>query len=290
MASEQGRITVTRARIAEDLARLGIARGDVVFVHSSLSSLGWVEGGAEAVIDAFLDALGAEGMMVVPTLSWTFAHGDLARHAFDPKETPSRTGKITDTLWRRPGAFRSAHPTHSIAGLGRRAEELVAGHDKTSTFGKEGPYWRYVAWGAKVMFLGVDMCCNTTLHAVEDWLDMPYLQEEKALAKGEDGRAKVVKVYKSPMGDRDFYRKGSKVERLLEMSGMIRRGKVGRAETVWLPSQEMVRAVVEGIYQEPTLLLCDRPECQFCSKYRQPTIDHVRRHHPVDLRMLTQRG
>jgi len=271
----------TRATLARDLSAIGINPGDVVFFHSSLKSLGWVEGGADAVVDAFLDAVGPEGLVVVPTLTFTFAHGDLARFAFDPRETPSRVGKITDTLWRRPGAFRSAHPTHSIAGIGRRAEELVQGHDNTSTFGKDGPYRRFVDWGAKIIFLGVNMRCNTTLHAIEDWLDLPYLQVEQARVKGPDGKPQVIKVYKSPMGDRDFYLRDSKVQRLLEASGMIRRGKVGEADTKWLPAQEMVKAVVDGIYEHPDLLLCDRPDCEFCSYYRQPTIDHVRNNRPT---------
>ena len=281
MVDAQQNVTVTREQIAHDLARLGIAQGDVVFVHSSLKSLGWVDGGADAVIDAFMDTLGPDGLMVVPTLSWTFARGDLAKHAFDPKETPSRVGRISDTLWRRPGAFRSAHPTHCIAGLGRQAEDLVQGHDKTSTFGKDGPYRRYVKWGAKIIFLGVDVRCNTTLHAVEDWLDLPYMAVEEALVKGPDGRPQIVEVTKSPMGDRDFYRKGSKVERLYERANLVHRGKVGMAGTVWLPSEEMVAAVVQAIYHEPTLLLCDRDDCEFCSTHRQPTIDHVKKNHPT---------
>ena len=52
---------VTRAELARDLARMGIERGDTLFVHSSLKSLGYVEGGAGAVIGALQDAVGAEG-------------------------------------------------------------------------------------------------------------------------------------------------------------------------------------------------------------------------------------
>jgi len=284
MAGNQEKTTITRERIARDLAQLGIVEGDVVFVHSSLKSLGWVDGGADAVIDGFMEALGPDGLMVVPTLTWCFlfsAEGDLVEYAYDPKKTPSRVGKIGDTLWRRPGAFRSGHPTHSIAGLGRRAEELVQGHDTTSTFGKDGPYRRYVDWGAKIVFLGVDLRCNTTLHAVEDWLDLPYLSTEDAVTTGPNGAHHIVEVYKSPGGDRDFYRKDSKVERLLRGAGLVHSGKVGMADTLWLPSQEMVAAVVQGIYDEPGLLLCDRKDCQFCSACRQPSIDHVRNNHPT---------
>ncbi len=275
----------TREGIAADLARLGIGRGDVVFFHSSLKSLGWVEGGAEAVVEAFLDAVGPDGLVAVPTLTATFAPGciypDLVVHAFDPKETPSRVGTITDSLWRRPDAFRSAHPTHSIAAVGRRAEELVRGHERTSTFGKDGPYGRYVNWGAKILFLGVELRCNTTLHAVEDWLDLPYMQPDKAVIKGLDGRPQVITVTKCPMGDRDFYRRDSKVARRLEEARLIRRGKVAAAEAMWLPAREMVQTVTAAIYERPDLLLCDDPSCGFCTAWRQPAIEHVRRNHPI---------
>jgi aminoglycoside 3-N-acetyltransferase len=272
--------TIARQQIANDLSRLGFASGDVVLFHSSLKSLGWVEGGPDAVVDACLDVVGGDGLVIVPTLTWSFASYGPARLPFDPHGTPSRVGAISEALRRRPDAHRSAHPTHSIAGLGRRAAELVAGHDKTSTFGKDGPYRRYVDWGAKILFLGVPHSCNTTLHAVEDWLDLPYLQIAQAVVKGPGGEPKVVDVTRSPMGHRDFYRKDSKVELLLRSRGIMRTGKVGAADSFWMPSQEMVGAVVKGIYEEPTLLLCDDGGCEFCTKYRQPTIDHIRNNRP----------
>ncbi len=40
---------VTRLAIEDGLRALGLARGDAAEVHSSLSSFGWVEGGAAAV-------------------------------------------------------------------------------------------------------------------------------------------------------------------------------------------------------------------------------------------------
>jgi len=55
---------------------------------------------------------------------------------------------------------------------------------------------------------------------------------------------------------------------------------VGAADTLWVPSQEMVEVVVKGIYEEPALLLCDDEGCGFCSSYRQPTIDHIRKSRP----------
>ena len=279
MSEVADRPTVTRERIASDLWKLGFRQGDVVFFHSSLRSLGHVDGGAETVIDAFLEVVGSGGLVIVPTLTFCFRrHGCDA--GFHVSTTPSRVGAITDCLWRRVGAHRSCHPTHSIAAIGRRAEELVQCHEQTSTFGLDGPYGRYVKWGAKILFLGVDNRCNTTLHAIEDWLDLPYMQVEQAVLGEPDGSTEVVDVTKSPSGDRDFYGRDSKVERLFQQQGLMRRGAVGAAEAFWMPSQEMVKAVVKGLYEEPTLLLCDNQDCEFCGKYRQPTIDHVRNNRP----------
>lgn len=63
-----GRV-VTRARIERGLAELGLARGGIVLVHSSLSSFGHVAGGADCVIDALLNVLGPEGTLCMPALS-----------------------------------------------------------------------------------------------------------------------------------------------------------------------------------------------------------------------------
>jgi len=86
-----------------------------VLVHSSLSSLGCVEGGADAVIDALLDVLGPGGTLVVPTLTGTESLSAENPPRYDPDATPCWTGRVPETLRRRPGAMRSLHPTHSVA-------------------------------------------------------------------------------------------------------------------------------------------------------------------------------
>ena len=105
-----------REQIAEALQALGLQTSHIVFVHSSLSSVGFVEGGADAVVDAFLDVLGSTGTLVVPT--FTFSHGGAPNPVFDPIRDPSEMGRITEVTRTRPGAQRSCHLLHSVAASG----------------------------------------------------------------------------------------------------------------------------------------------------------------------------
>lgn len=59
--------TVSRRDVYHAVEALGIQRGDIVLLHSSFKSMGYVEGGAESVIGGFLDAIGSEGTLVLPT-------------------------------------------------------------------------------------------------------------------------------------------------------------------------------------------------------------------------------
>ena len=57
---------LTQLDIVNGLKALGLEQGAVVEVHSSLSSLGYVEGGAPTVIKALIEVVGEQGAVVMP--------------------------------------------------------------------------------------------------------------------------------------------------------------------------------------------------------------------------------
>ena len=57
----------TRQRLAGDFAALGVEAGDILFVHSSFKSLGPVKGNARTVVAALEDAVGPEGLVLMPS-------------------------------------------------------------------------------------------------------------------------------------------------------------------------------------------------------------------------------
>ena len=110
---------VTFQEIVGALRQVQVRRGAVVYVHSSLSSMGYVQGGADSVIDAFLDVVGPEGTFCVPTIVYA---GRGPRPPFDVAGSPSEVGGITETLRLRAEARRSDNPTHSDAAIGGRTK------------------------------------------------------------------------------------------------------------------------------------------------------------------------
>lgn len=161
-------------RISEDLFASGLRKGGPVLVHSSLSSMGYIPGGTETVIRGLLDALGPDGTLLLPALS--YAHVDAARPVFDVLRTPSNIGAIPEYFRTRPGTIRSVNPTHSVCGIGAQAEIYLKSHylDETPC-GANSPYRILRNRGGQILFLGCGLEPNTSMHSVEELAEPPYL-------------------------------------------------------------------------------------------------------------------
>jgi len=172
----------TRDSLAADLRRIGLAAGDVVILHSSLSAIGWVAGGPVAVLLALQDVLSADGTLIVPThtsdrtdpAGWQrppvpsdwFAIIRDETPGFDPALTPTRhMGVIAETFRSWPGVLRSAHPHVSFAAWGRNADAVTRDHELAWSLGEGSPLARAYDLGASTLLLGTRNC--TSLHLAE---------------------------------------------------------------------------------------------------------------------------
>lgn len=169
-------MTLLQNDIVNGLKDLGLRPGSKVLVHSSLSSLGYVEGGADTVIDALLETVGARGTVLVPTLTGSEALSPENPPTFDPMHTPCWTGRIPETLRKRPNALRSLHPTHSVAALGANAAILTRDHINSVTpCDSLSPYGKLAALDdGYILLIGVTHQSNTTFHHVEEIAGVDY--------------------------------------------------------------------------------------------------------------------
>jgi len=175
-----------RNDIAHDLTSLGLRRGDCVMMHSSLSALGPVDGGAETVVDAIRDAIGPDGTLIVPAFRdnlWEtpddFTNSDCDCTSADglcPSGQPGFQGVIAETVRRRPGSLRSCHPTHSWVALGPDARDVLVGHRRSPTIcGPGNPFEALLARDGRLLLLGVAVNSVTLWHYYEEKLRVPYL-------------------------------------------------------------------------------------------------------------------
>jgi aminoglycoside 3-N-acetyltransferase len=247
---------VTRDMIVDDLRRLGLAPGAIVLVHSSLSSLGHVAGGAEAVVDALCSAVAPGGTILFPTLTGSEADGPEHPPHVDVRHTACWTGRIPETARRHPDARRSLHPTHSIAALGAASADFSVGHELgASPCDEQSPYNRLLRSGGMILLLGVDQQSNTTLHCCEELAGVPYHlqpQPTAALVIDDAGREHTVTNYLHLWGwDRDF----TKLDAPLAASGSLRTGRIGQAEARLIDARRMADDVLARLRQDPLFLL-----------------------------------
>lgn len=161
----------SEARFRELLAgELRVARGDVVFVHSSLDGMQldfpWFK-----VLAILREVVGPRGTLAFPTYPRGLSYEFLSQgNVFDARSTPSFTGALSEVARRAPGAVRSLHPTKSVCAIGPAAEELCATHHQSPyPYDATSPYFKLLRMGGKAIGLGVSTARMSFVHTVDDY-------------------------------------------------------------------------------------------------------------------------
>ncbi|WEV28912.1 AAC(3) family N-acetyltransferase [Streptomyces sp. 71268] len=237
--------------LTTELRDLGVRPGETLLVHSSLSSLGWVCGGAPVVVAALLDVLGTTGTLVVPTHTsdnsdpagwsqppvpaqwWPTIRAALP--AYDPATSRSyRVGAIPETARTWPGAARSAHPQTSFAAIGARARAIVDGHALDCRLGERSPLARLEEAAARVLLLGVGYDSCTAFHLAEYRLPGQRVRNSFAVATPAGRRWST--VWDTSISDDRFDELGAAFEK----ERPVLCGPVGGAEARLFPLADAV--------------------------------------------------
>ena len=249
-------MALRKPEMVNALRQLGLAAGDTVLVHGSLKSLGQVEGGADMVIDALRETLTPEGTLLMPSFQSASEFFLVDRGCrFDVWSSRSECGLISETFRRRPGVIRSLSPTHCTAGCGRRAAELLAGHERCRlSVGRGSPYHRLVEAGGKILLLGVTHDANTTLHFVENTNGAPTIcrQEYTPSVVNANGVEITVPMLPHMPG---LPRNYTKVEPLLRQAGIQVNARVGPAEARLVQAEAMAAMIGEKVRDQPLFLI-----------------------------------
>jgi len=260
---------VTIRNIREAVQDIGLS-GHLLCVHSSLSSFGWVEGGASAVVDGLLVK---ECTVMVPTFSWTFAVPPPqgmrpARNGWDYDKfkgptsgiervyTPNTTkidkdmGAIPAAIVAMPHRIRGNHPLCSFTAVGPLAHELISGQEPLNVF---APLKALAEANGSIILMGVGLENMTFIHLAEQMAGRNLFRR---WANGPDQRPMEVEVGGCSYGFSNFE---------LILSPLIKETKVG--QSVWrvFPAKTTLEVVVRAIRENPWITHCDNPECGRCN-------------------------
>lgn len=97
----------TKADLKHDLAAMGLTGNETILIHSSMKSIGPVEGGADTVLDALMEFF-AEGLLLLPTHTWRFINEE--NRVFDVRRSPCCVGILPELFRQRPGVVARCTP------------------------------------------------------------------------------------------------------------------------------------------------------------------------------------
>ncbi|MFX0071645.1 MAG: AAC(3) family N-acetyltransferase [Candidatus Hermodarchaeota archaeon] len=243
-----------------DFKKLGVEKGDILFIHSSLKRIGYVVGGAKTVIDALLETIGQEGTLVIPTYplhNTMYELCTMKNYVFDYKTTPTGLGTIPAEFLKYKGIYRSIHPTHSISAIGRNAKEITESHhigDKA--YGENSPWAKLIEMNGKFLGIGISLGPTTQYHYVEDIMGEKFPIKVKVdriyTIKCKIDENKYIDVKVQPLDPevakkridqkensfiRDFYWD------IFKNIGVLKIGKIGESISWWANAREFMKVL-----------------------------------------------
>ncbi|HEY3581805.1 MAG TPA: AAC(3) family N-acetyltransferase [Pyrinomonadaceae bacterium] len=259
-------VRLNEAKILEALKSCGAFKSDLLFVHSSLSACGSIDGGPQTVVNALRSWIGDRPALAMPTHTWSYPDKTGVAPVYDYQSTPSVVGTITNFYWRQPGIVRSLHPSHSLACSGPDAERFLAGHENFETPCGEGTPYSQIAHGnSSVLMFGATMESYTLFHTAEDEAEVGYLYAPEQVTlrtKEKDGSVRSILMWRQDMSIARCF--AARTDWAVDQDLVIRR-KLGLSELLFIPDARALHAkMVQKLREDPLFLVDEkgRPEAQ----------------------------
>jgi len=242
-AIDKSSMPVTREVLTSDLKRIGILPNDILLVHSSLSELGWVCGGAQSVLMSLTEAIGKKGTLVMPAHSGDWSDPTDWQHppvpkpwieiikatmpAYDKHLTQTRgMGRISELFRLQPKVKRSGHPQLSFSARGPKARLITNSKRLFPQLGTDSPLGKLYDLNAKVLLLGVDYDSNTCFHLAETLIPETVFKTNGAAMKIK-GKRTWVEFADCDYESDDFVDCG----RAFEQTGKVRIQQIGFSQS-----------------------------------------------------------
>lgn len=159
------------------MEEMGMHKGSVVCIHSSMMQFYNFQGTANDLIEKIISVIGEEGTLMMPAFPDRKGK-NFNEFIFDPKTDITGAGYLAETFRRREGVLRSNNVQHSVCAIGRYAEYLIKDHTMgDDCWDKNSPFYRLTELNGLVFNLGLPRnYMGTFHHCVESLLkkEHPY--------------------------------------------------------------------------------------------------------------------
>jgi aminoglycoside 3-N-acetyltransferase len=200
-----------------------------------------------------------DGLLVLPTHTWSYINAENPR--FYVEDSPSCVGILSELFRKRPGVSRSLHPTHSVAAIGKDAQEFVKGDELCDTpCARNSSLGKLLDRKADIMLLGVDLRRNTFIHGVEEWMNIQGRisdEHEQLYVVLQDG-TEILVPSRRHCGD-SWSEYFWKVEELFEKKKVMYKGRFGDATVRICRTEPMTELLYDMLKINPNLFSDNRP-------------------------------
>jgi aminoglycoside 3-N-acetyltransferase len=227
-----------------------------ILVHSSLSSFGFVRGGAQTLIQSLMEIITYDGLIMMPT----FTYG---KEPFDLFSTPAQTGSIPEFFRKMKNVKRSIHPTHSFCAWGKSADSILADHNVSEPFKSGTPLHKFSQQQGYVLLIGVTHIANSLIHVAQELAEVPYLDRPKVVKIIDNGQLKDM-VARRAGCSLGF----DKISPFLDEEDLVQKYKVGQSNIMFMKAKDVLKKATEVLKKDPYILSCDNPDCFACNEMR----------------------
>ena len=258
------RSAVTKESLINGLRGIGVSGNMILEVHSSLSSFGFVAGGARTVVDALLEIASEGGTILMPLQESSnsepsaWSNPPLSPELWDevrentPPFSPQfsdipHMGSIVENFRNRPGVIFSDHPSAAYAAWGRYAKLLCNKQSLHFSLAEESPTAKIYEMKGFVLMLGTDFDACTCMHLAEYRSDCRPIGIHGASIQGTDGP--VWKQYLDlDIDSADF----DKIRPVMEKKRLINETDIGKCHVRFFSANTAVDEAVK--YFEKTIV------------------------------------
>ncbi|MBL7055950.1 aminoglycoside N(3)-acetyltransferase [Candidatus Woesearchaeota archaeon] len=250
--------SITKLDFVSSLKKLGVNKGDILFVHSDISVFGKLANFDRtdlfnSILDSLKEVVGEEGTLIMPTFSYSIEKNEI----FDINETKSSVGILTEFFRKQENTLRSIQPNHSVSVWGKDKDKFVdVGND---SFDEHSIFGKLFQKGGKILFLGASFQTCTFIHFIEQKYHVPYrfMKEYDAKIKenGDISNKKITFNYKYFF----YFTNLEKFEESLTKEGTLIKTNLGSGKLLLVSSQKMFETGIKSLEKDTFFFLKNKP-------------------------------